>query len=620
MARKATLERRADERHAFYDEAAANHEYVIEPRRVQEILDILGDNVCALDFETTGLDARERDVWVRLTCLYHPKIGAVLIDHMFAGSFKEWAPKMCGPMWAVYNAKFEVSFFDEAVYGKVDIIDVDFLYKARNGGTASSLARLAKTTLGLELDKSEQVSDWSEPKLTQSQLNYAALDAVVTYKLYETYVNRNTKAQNDAAFIFQDAVRATVECERTGFGLDVDAHQKNIEMWTRKQEIAMRRVRRITPRGLIDNLGSDIQVSNFLKTQLGKETLSAWPKTEKTEQLSLSRPIIGPIAAKSPYPFSRWLNALILFRYYRKYLSTYGETVINKYYMGDGVHFRLNIAQAATGRYSSSSINIQNIPRNPKVRRAFLPPNGFDGLAVADYSGIEVRVLAELSQDARLLQDAIYGDVHAGSASAIYRIDEDEFHKIYHDSGHRLNAQYKEHRSRAKGFTFQNVYGAGAHALSIVLKSSVAAAEDALRKWAERYPKAYNYRHIMFDRMTQSGFISVTDGRTVFVYKQDRTLPVASNYGIQGAAASAMYRAMYHVHRLRDEESNYNLIRLVATVHDELILAYKDGHHEHAKSILERGMIQGWLDIFPGTDTHKLVEAGHGPNWGDAKK
>ena len=182
----------------------------------------------------------------------------------------------------------------------------------------SSLARLAKTDLGITMDKSDQLSDWGAPALSSSQLNYAALDAVITYKLYEKYASLNTKKQNEAAFIFQDAVRATTECERTGFGLDVFAHKDNINMWTKKQAIALRAVRKITPASMIDNLGSDKQVSDFLKTQLGKDTLDAWPKTEKTRQLSLSRKIIAPIAAKSPYPFSRWLNALILFSLLQK--------------------------------------------------------------------------------------------------------------------------------------------------------------------------------------------------------------------------------------------------------------------------------------------------------------
>lgn len=604
-------------RHEFYDNAVANLEYVIEANRAQEILDILGDDVAAIDFETTGLDPEVHEV--RLSCIYHPKVGAVLFDHYFIGSFYSWTSRMLGPMWAVYNAKFEVKFFDYAARNQVAAIDIDFLRKAKKGGIPSSLARLAKFDLGIEMDKSNQLSDWGQTKLTDEQLNYAAFDAVVTYKLYEKYVTENTPEQTEAAFIFQDAVRAVMECEETGIGLDVDAHLENIRVWKKKQATALRSVRKVTPESLIKNLGSDKQVSDFLKPQLGKELLSAWPKTEKVSQLSLNRKLVGPIAAKSPYPFSRWLNALLLFRYYRKYLSTYGETIINKYNVSDRVTFRINISQASTGRMSSSSINIQNIPRNKAVRRAFTPPPGFDGLAVADYSGVEIRVLAELSQDLKLLQDAIYGDVHAGSASTIYAIDEEEFLEVYKNKQHELQGRYSEYRSRAKGFTFQNIYGAMAAALSVVLKCTVAEAEDALRAWAKRYPKAYEYRHKMMEAMTQTGYIPVCDGRTIFVNKADRTVPVAANYGIQGAAASVMYRAMHHVYELREQESHRDLIRLVAPVHDELIMAYVEGHEEHAKDLLVRGMIRGWLDIFPDTDTNNLVEPGAGLNWGDAK-
>ena len=174
-----------EERHVWYDEQAAAHEYVMERSRAQEIIPQLGDKVVALDFETTGLDPKMSEV--RLSCIYHPSICAVVIDHFYAGSFKEWAPKMLGPMWAVYNAKFEQRWFDHYCYGLVDMIDVDFLRKAKKGGMPSSLARLCKMDLAIELDKNEQVSDWSLPELSRSQLNYAALDGVVTYKLYEKY-------------------------------------------------------------------------------------------------------------------------------------------------------------------------------------------------------------------------------------------------------------------------------------------------------------------------------------------------------------------------------------------------------------------------------------------------
>ena len=155
--------------------------------------------------------------------------------------------------------------------------------------------------------------------------------------------------------------------------------------------------------------------------------------------------------------------------------------------------------------------------------------------------------------------------------------------------------------------------------MSVVLKCSVQEAEDALKAWADRYPRAYNYRLQIFDRMNQTGYIPVVDGRQIFVYKNDRTVPVAANYGVQGAAASVMYRALHHCYEMRSEDYTRHEIGMVATVHDEIILATNRKLVEPAKQILEAAMVQGWLDVFPGTDTHNLVEAKDGPNWGEAK-
>lgn len=629
--------KKAETLQAEIDTLVEQKRYIMERSEAIAALQSLGNKPVALDFETTGLMPPFGRV--RLTNIYHPDHGVILIDHLFAGSFEDLIRYYKNPFWVVYNAKFEANWFNEAFNNHMPddyaLIDVDFLAKSKLGGYPSSLARMVRRDLGVFLDKEEQNSDWSQERLTASQLNYAALDAIYTWKLYEYWVGEITNEQREAAFIFQDAVLPTVECEQTGMVLDVDLHMDNINKWKMKQAIALRRVRKWTNETLLPNPGSDKQVSDLIKGQLDDTSFAAWPKTEKSQkkakaeqQLALSRKIVQPLAAKSEYPFSRWLNALLRFRYYRKYLSTYGETLVTKQYLEDAITYRLNIGQAGTGRYSSSSINIQNIPRAVWVRRAFLPPHGFKYFVVADYSGIEVRVLAELSGDKVLLQDAIYGDVHAGAASAIFSIDLDEFLAIINEpdpeeTGIQHTPQYyryKEMRSRSKPFTFQNIYGAAAPALSIALKCSISEAEDALRKWAERYPKAYNYRYQIFDHMMQDGFLPVVDGRTIYVMKPDRSLPVAANYGVQGAAASVMYRAMYHVWKLRNERVNRHLVRLCATVHDELLLAVAgDEWVDEAKDILTTGMIRGWLDIFPGTDTMNLVEAKHGLNWGDAK-
>jgi len=238
---------------------------------------------------------------------------------------------------------------------------------------------------------------------------------------------------------------------------------------------------------------------------------------------------------------------------------------------------------------------------------------------MADYSSIEVRVLAELSGDKQLLHDAIYGDVHSRSASAIFRIPYDNFIAVLGDSNHRLFAVYKDMRRRAKAFTFQLLYGAGGAALAIVLRCSDEEAFQAIDAWAATYPKAYKYRTLMFEEMNHSGFLPVVDGRTIFVFRDDRTMPVAANWPVQGAAASVMYRAIYHTHRALWFE-DYRA-RMAATVHDELLLFSDLECAPQVGKLLTKSMVNGWLDIFPDTDTANLVGKGNkatvGFHWGD---
>lgn len=581
----------------------------------------------SLDFETTNLSPETGRV--RLSCIYDPFTSqAIVLDHYFCGSFQELAPYFVGPTWSVYNAKFETRWFDAVIPGQVDLLDVDFMAKAMIGGHHTSLARMVKRDLGITLDKDLQNSDWHVKELTTSQYIYGALDSVYTYFLWAHWSDRICNQENrdkiaNAVWMLQDAVRPTVECEDTGIGLDPDYHRVSIRRWESKARTMAYQLRRRTPANVIPNLASKKQISDFLKTQLGEKALAIWPKTEKTEQLKLDRSTMRSFAKRMPFPMSRWLNALASLQYYQKYLSTYGDTLLNKHELShyDVVDYRLNIAQAATGRYSSSNINIQNIPRSKIVRRAFIPPPPFEYFVVADYSSIEVRVLAELSNDPKLKHDVIHGDVHATMAAARAHMDVGEFlRRRYEEAqGNPDFTGYNEMRSKAKAGTFRLTYGAGSGAIADSLNGTVEEAEDFMRKWAAQYPQAYNYRFQMHDIMMNTGHLPVVDGRSIFVPKMDRQLPVASNYPIQGAAASVMYCAMYHVQRLRDEKYHADLIRLVATVHDELLLACNEEHIEAAKEIIVQGMEQGWLDIFPGTDLTGLVEAGHGRTWGDAK-
>jgi DNA polymerase-1 len=171
----------------------------------------------------------------------------------------------------------------------------------------------------------------------------------------------------------------------------------------------------------------------------------------------------------------------------------------------------------------------------------------------------------------------------------------------------------KEMRSKAKGFSFQLTYGAGNTALSLVLRCTDDEAKEYVEAWADRYPRAYALRYQMYDQMMATGFLPIHSGRTVFVHRNDRSLPVAANYPIQGAAADVMYRAVARMSDLMWQVPYP--ARMLASVHDELLLLCREGHGEDLEKHLQEQMRLAWLDIFPGTATDNLIDSAVGKSW-----
>jgi DNA polymerase I-like protein with 3'-5' exonuclease and polymerase domains len=586
------------------------YKLVASHEQAQQVIKEITDSgaVHALDFETTGL--RPQDSKVRLTCISGPA-GNYVIDHLLCKPFNYYANALADACpWAVFNAGFEGRWFDFATNGPdVVLFDVGVMSKAKLGGRPLSLADMVKRDLGKARDnKHLQVSDWSQKELSLEQYDYGFEDAEDTYNLYTMWSAALTAEQMAGFYVLNDAWRGTAEMEDTGMSIDEEHHSGLIKMWSLRRDVAEKVLRHYTPEDMIANLRSKKQLSDFIKTVMDETSLRAWPKTDKSEQLQTDRKQLRQASFRSPYPFSRWLAALMVFNRADKYLSTYGEVLLNKQRLAGRVYGRFNIAQAITGRYSSSNPNLQNIPRNPMVRRSFIAPPDTE-MVLADYSGIELRVLAEVSNDPQLKQDVIFGDVHAESAITLFRVDPKDFKA-------RLKAKdprAKEMRSKAKAFSFQLTYGAGNAALAMVLRCSDSEAAEYVEKWAERYPYAYALRHQMFDQMNATGLLPIKSGRTVYVHKNERSMPVASNYPIQGAAADVMYRAVtrmsFKVYELPFKS------RMLASIHDELLMLAEVGHGEELREIMVEEMRQAWLDIFPNAETANLSESAVGQSW-----
>ena len=564
----------------------------------------------ALDFETTSL--RPSDGYVRLTVLKTDDFHYVF-DHAFCGSFESLCPLFIGPAYIAFYHQFEMRWFDEYCYREATIYDVGIMKKVVRGGGTYGLAQMARYDLKVYMSKDLQMSGWDRPTLSRAQYEYNAYDGEVTWDLFKLWFSKMNAGHWRGFHNINDAARGNMEMEDTGMLLDVENHQKLVDMWELNRATAEWYLRKHTDESVITNLGSNKQVGEFLKTVYDKATIAAWPKTAKTEAMQIDKAALVTAANRSPYPLNRWLAALVIYRYYAKYLSTYGDTLLFKQRDDGKITYRLNLAAAKTTRYSSSKINIQNVPRKTAVRRSFKAAVPGNNIIVADYSGIEVRTIAELSGDKQLIRDTIYGNVHATGASLINNIHEDDFLEVLADKDHKLNAKYRGYRQVAKVFTFRLIYGAGVGALANSLHSTDEYAQEAVNAWAAKYPRAYGYREGVYSKMTGTGVIDVVDGSTIYVTKNDRAMPIAANYPVQAAAAKVMYRAIFHTHELMDEEQVDGT--LCASVHDELLLQATPADSEIALDCLEEGMKRGWLDVFPNTDTHNLLESAIGDNW-----
>ncbi len=577
--------------------------------------------VVALDFETyrlpDNLFVENPDDVVRITSIsYGDKV--FVFDHKYCGTFKWWASTFidaCNTYYVFYSG-FEGRCI-EAANPKYDytLLDVGIMRKAALGGGHLSLALQIKYDLGIEISKELQMSDWSADDLTQDQYIYAGMDAFFTMKLGRKWERDLTPDQYRGFLIINNSWRAVAESEDAGFLLDVPYHETLVRMWERRQKTALNTLRKYTPPSVIANLQSKKQLSDFIKSVLGKEIIEHWPKTEKTKQLDLTRGTLRVFSYKLTYPFSRWLAALMVYNKANKYLSTYGQKLIDKQQLSaDGrIHVRFNIAQAITGRLSSSGdMNAQNLPNAPVVRRSFISrPDTV--LGIADYKGIELRVLAEMSGDTRMLADILEGDLHTESAISLFKFDPTSF---------RLSVTNKdpkalEYRRRAKGFSFQLTYGAGPPALSVVMRCSTGEAEDFIRRWSQRYPHAAEFRHVMMNQLQRTSLLTCQSGRTIYVPKYKQSLPVASNYPIQGSAADVLYSAMEILHRRLTAQGCAVDGRILGNVHDELILELvaDESNIAAGKNLLVGSMEAGWLNIFPGTDTRKLVDFAYGNSW-----
>jgi len=352
--------------------------------------------------------------------------------------------------------------------------------------------------------------------------------------------------------------------------------------------------------GTVFNINSPRQLADVLFRKLG---LAPVRRTKVTKGFSTSIDVLEDMAGLHPM-----IGLVLEYRQMAKLKSTYADALPALIDPADGrIHTSYNQTVASTGRLSSSEPNLQNIPaRGPwgvRFRRAFVPADGF-GLLAADYSQIELRVLAHLSEDETLVETFLKGrDVHEETARLVFP-----------------DTPAEEARRRAKIVNFSVIYGTSAFSLARELGTSAGEAQKFIDRYFAERPRVREYLDRVVDEARERGYSETLFGRQRQVPElraPDRNLQqagrrIALNNPIQGSAADIIKIAMVRI--AAELERRKLRTRMILQVHDELVFEVPAKERAEAEDLVREAMEGVAALRVPLT-----VRLGYGPNWADAK-
>ncbi|MDQ3925585.1 MAG: bifunctional 3'-5' exonuclease/DNA polymerase, partial [Actinomycetota bacterium] len=511
--------------------------------------------VVGVDIETTDLSPR--DGRVRLLQLATPD-ETFVVDVFETGDLaplKEVLEE--GPVKVLHNSKFDYAFLrSEHGISLSPIFDTMLAAQLLGGGDQGpsySLEAVAERHAGLEVDKSARGEDWSR-KLSEAQIEYAARDAAILLPLRERLSEelKEEKLVRVSGIEFR-AVAAIAEMELAGIKLDV-ARWKELEKTVRRRrdEAALALDAQFPePEGMLPleglgprlNLNSPQQITDAFRS-LGIEL----PDTKVWTLLKVDHP-----AAK----------LLLEYRELQKKLGTYLETYPTFVHKKTGrIHANFLQCRVPTGRLACTSPNIQQIPHEDEFRRCFVAEEG-NVLVIADYSQIELRILAEVSGDPAFVQAfRERDDLHRVTAATMFGVEMDEV--------------TKEQRSAAKRINFGLMYGRGPKSLSAQLGTDEERARGLIDEYFANYPKVRRYLQGTAARAMKTRRLRTLSGRirkfgdtsNSGSAEKGAMRREAMNFPIQGASADIAKLALAYV---REELEGLDA-RLINCIHDEFVV------------------------------------------------
>ncbi len=484
------------------------------------------------------------------------------------------------PIKIAHNAKFDAKFIKHNLGadlgGLFDTLLASQLIGAGDIEERHGLEIVASRILNESIDKSERLSNWNF-ELSEAQLEYAARDAAILLPLREKLIERlKTEALVKCAQLEFECVMPVADIELAGFYMHKDR-------WLEQLAIVGKR------RG---ELAGELQ--EILAEESSQGTLFGGPQREEInldshQQLTQALERLGipipdstrnwklqPLAVEYPV-----IATLLEYRTVQKALTSYGQNMIELINpVTSRLHADFRQIGAPTGRFSCTNPNIQQVPHTVEYRRCFSGYPSGRKLVIADYSQIELRILAEFSGDQGFIEAFNSGaDLHRVTAAQVFNV--------------ALDQVSKEQRDFAKRLNFGVVYGIGAQRFALMTGLSVAEAENILRKYFATYRGLDTYLREAANRAVRERQARTASGRLVrFRFdEQDRqqismTQRNGKNTPIQGTSADILKRAL----RLLKNELRGTTARIVNIIHDEIVVEVDAAKAEEIAATVERAM------------------------------
>ncbi|MCW8845511.1 MAG: DNA polymerase I [Gammaproteobacteria bacterium] len=575
----------------------------------------------ALDTETTGLDYMQAELVGVCISVQAGEAAYIPVAHDYPGAPEQLArDTVLAELkpWLENSEHLKVGHhikYDAHILARYDInlrgIAHDTMlesYVLDSTATRHDMDSVARKYLGVETTSFEQVAGKGAKQLTFNQVelglaaHYAAEDADITLRLHQVMWERLSH-HTMLRQVYQDIeiplVSVLQHMEHTGVLIDtfmLARQSKELAQGMHELELQAHEAA-----GGPFNVASPKQLQEILFERLQLPVIRKTPKG----QPSTAEDVLQELAIDYPLP-----RLILEHRSMAKLKSTYTDKLPGQVDRTTGrVHTSYHQAVAATGRLSSSDPNLQNIPirtaEGRRIRQAFIAPKGYC-LIAADYSQIELRIMAHLSGDPGLLKAfAEDRDIHQATAAEVFGVD--------------LDAVSKDQRRSAKAINFGLIYGMSAFGLARQLNIGRSEAQDYVNLYFERYPGVKAYMDNTRKLAKEQGYVETVFGRRLYLPEinsrngqlRQYAERSAINAPMQGTAADIIKLAMIGVDTWL--QSSPVDARLIMQVHDELVVEVRDEEAAAVQKELVRRMSQAASLKVP-----LKVDAARGLNWDEA--